>query len=64
VLYPVMTQLPDLSSYQAVSGSSAVVLETIRLPIEDPAHMPVTRDQSTTRRAMIKDGCTEGRSDA
>jgi hypothetical protein len=55
-----MTQRLDLSSYQAVSGSSAVVLETISMPIEDPAHMPVTRDLSATRRAMIKDGCTEG----
>ena len=59
-----MTQRLDLTSYQAVSGSSAVVLETISLPIEDPAQMPVTRDQSATRRAMIKDGCTEGGSDA
>jgi len=59
-----MTQRLDLSSYQAVSGSSAIVLETISLPIEDVAHMPVTRDVLATRRAMIKDGCTEGGSDA
>jgi hypothetical protein len=59
-----MTQRLDLSRYQAVSGSSATVLETIGLPIEDPTHMPVTRDLSATRRAMIKDECTEGGSDA
>jgi hypothetical protein len=68
VLYPGMTQRLDLSSYQAVSGSSAIVLETISLPIEDPAHMPVTRDLSAARRAMIqtwiKNGCPEGGSDA
>jgi hypothetical protein len=64
VLYAGTTQRLDLSSYQAVSGSSAVVLETISLPIEDPAHMPVNRDLSATRRAMIKDVCTEGGGDA
>jgi hypothetical protein len=44
------------------------VLETISEPVEDPAHMPVTRDLSATRRAMIqvwiKNGCPEGGSDA
>jgi hypothetical protein len=63
-----MTQRLDLSSYRAVSGSSAIVLETISLPIEGPAHMPVIRDLSATRRATIhagiEDGCPEGRSDA
>jgi hypothetical protein len=64
VLYSGTTQRLDLCSHQAVSGSSAIVLETISLRIEEPAHMPVTRDLSATRRAMIKDGCTEGESDA
>ena len=63
-----MTQRLDLSSYQAVSGSPDIVLEMISLPIEDPAQMPVTRDLSATRRAMIqtwiKNGCPEGGSDA
>jgi hypothetical protein len=63
-----MTQRLDLSSYQAVSGSSAIYLEINSLPIEDPAHMPVTRDLSATRRAMIqawiKNGCQEGGRDA
>jgi hypothetical protein len=36
----------------------------IGLPIEDLAHMRVTRDLSATRRAMINNGCTEGVSDA
>jgi hypothetical protein len=30
------------------------VLETISLRIEDLAHMPVTRDRSATRWAMIR----------
>jgi hypothetical protein len=63
-----MTHRLDFSSYHAVSGSSAIVLETISLPIEDPAHMPVTRDLSAARRAMIQawieNGCPEGGSDA
>jgi hypothetical protein len=46
----------------------AIVLETISEPIEDPAHIPVTRDLSTSRRAVIqvwiKNGCPEGGSDA
>jgi hypothetical protein len=56
------------TSYQAVSRSSAIVLETIGLPIEYPAYMPVTLDLSSSRRAMIqvgiKNGCPEGGSDA
>jgi hypothetical protein len=40
------------------------VLETIGLPVEDLAHMPVTRDLSAICRAKIKDGCREGGSDA
>jgi hypothetical protein len=38
------------------------------LRTEDPAHMPVIRDLSATRRVMIlawiKNGCPEGGSDA
>jgi len=63
-----MTKRLDLSSYQPVSGSSAIVLETISLPIEDPTHMPMNRDLSASRPAMIqtaiKNGCPEGGSDA
>jgi hypothetical protein len=58
-----MTPRLDLSSYEAVFGSSAIVLEIVSLPTEEPAQMPVIRDLSATRRAMIKDGCPEGWSD-
>jgi hypothetical protein len=44
------------------------VLETIGVAIEDTANMPLTRDLSAARRAMIpawiKIGCPEGGSDA
>jgi hypothetical protein len=63
-----MTHRLDFSSYQAVSDSSAIVLKTISLSIEDAAHMPVTRDLTAARPAMIqawiKNECPEGRSDA
>jgi hypothetical protein len=68
VLYPGMAQRLDLSSFRAVSGSSAEVLDTISLPIEDPAHMPVTRDLSASHRALIqtwiRNGCPEGGTNA
>ena len=63
VLYPGMAQRLNLSDCQAVSTNSAVVLETISLPITDPAHTPVTRDLSASRRALIeawiKNGCPQ-----
>jgi hypothetical protein len=63
VLYPGMNRRLDLSDYQAVSRSSAEVLTVISLPIEDPAHMPVTRDLSAAHRTRIatwiKNGCPQ-----
>ena len=63
-----MTHRLDVSSCEAVSSSSATVLETIGSPIEDAAHMPITRDLSVARPAMIqarvKNGCPEGGSGA
>jgi hypothetical protein len=60
--------LVRLLNYKSVSGSSAIVLETISLAIEDAAHMPVTRDLSAAPPAMIQawieNGCPEGGSDA
>jgi hypothetical protein len=65
---PGMTHRLDVSSCQAVSGSSAIALETISLPVEDAAPMPVTRDLSATRpmmiQAWIEHGCSEGGSGA
>jgi len=58
------TERLDLSSDEAVSGSSAVVIEITSLPIDDPADMLMTRDLSATRRVMSKDGCMEDGRDA
>jgi hypothetical protein len=63
-----MTHRLHFSSYQVLSDSSAIVLGTIILPIEDAAHMPVTRELSATCPAMvqarIENGCPEGGSNA
>jgi hypothetical protein len=68
VLYPGMTRRLDFSSYQAVSGSSVIVFEMISLPIDNAALMPVIRDLSAARPAMIQawieNRCPEGESDA
>ena len=66
VLYPAMKARIDLSNYQAVSSNSAAILAVISLPIDDPAHMPVTRDLSASHRTLIqtwiKNGCPQGTS--
>jgi hypothetical protein len=54
VLYPAMKQRLDLSDYDAVSSNASEVLDVISLPIEDPAHMPVTRDLSKANRTLIQ----------
>jgi hypothetical protein len=68
VLYPGMTHRLGVCSYEAVSRNSATMLETIGSPIEDAAHLPITRDLSAARPAMIqtrvKNGCPEGGSGA
>jgi hypothetical protein len=68
VLYPAMTQRIDLSDYQAVFSNSAEILDVISLPIQDPAHMPVTRDLSAAHRTLIqtwiKNGLPQGESHA
>lgn len=56
-----MTRRLDLSSFEAVSSRSGEVLAAISLPIDDPAHMPVTRDLSASHQTLIqtwiKNGC-------
>ena len=68
VIYPAMARRLDLSSYEAVSRGADEIRETTALPIEDPAHMPVTRDLSASRlailQAWIRNGCPRGDSDA
>ena len=53
-LYPIMSKhLVDLSDYDSVVRNLNILRLAFSLPIEDPNHMPVTRDLSDARRAMI-----------
>ena len=53
-LYPIMSKhLVDLGSYASVVQHLNILRLAFSLPIEDPNHMPVTRDLSDAKRAMI-----------
>jgi hypothetical protein len=53
-LYPIMSRhLVDLGEYESVVRHLNILRLAFSLPIEDPNHMPVTRDLSSAKRAMI-----------
>jgi hypothetical protein len=52
-LYPGMKSRLDISDQATVVGDVGSVLEHMSLPISDPAYMPVTRDLSPSKMAMI-----------
>ena len=53
-LYPIMSKhLVDLGDYDSVVSHLKILKLAFSLPIEDPNHMPVTRDLSDARRDMI-----------
>jgi hypothetical protein len=52
-LYPGMTQILDLRDVDAVTASKDMIRSRLLLPLEDPGFMPVSRDLSERRRAMI-----------
>ncbi|XP_035665941.1 uncharacterized protein LOC118409176 [Branchiostoma floridae] len=54
-LYPVMKPLFNLASYREVVRDSTrkQLLHSLQLPIEDPNHMPVTRDLSPAKKDML-----------
>jgi hypothetical protein len=53
-LYPIMSKhLVDLGDYDSVVAHLKILRLAFSLPIEDPNHMPVTRDLSDNKRAMI-----------
>ena len=53
VLYPVMDQLIDLTSETEVNQQAALLQLVFGLPVTDPNSMPVTRDLSDAKRAML-----------
>jgi len=52
-LYPVMDRLMNLASYEDVAAHANLLAFAFGLPIEDPNHMPVTRDLSQGKRGAI-----------
>jgi hypothetical protein len=53
-LYPIMSKhLVDLGDYDSVVRHLKILRLAFALPMEDPNHMPVTRDLSDAKRAMI-----------
>lgn len=53
-LYPVMARIVDLSSYSSVISRLEMMKLAFSLPIQDPNYMPVTRDLSGPKRAMMQ----------
>ena len=51
-LYPVMATF-GLSDHESVKKNSAMIRHVLELEIEQPLHMPVTRDLSDSRRRII-----------
>ena len=53
-LYPIMSKhLVDLGNYASVVRHLNILRLAFSLPISDPNHMPVMRDLSDVKRAMI-----------
>ena len=67
-LYPGMRQIMDISDYGTLTGNGLAnarrVMAVMQLPIDDPNHMPVTRDLSASRLKAYVDWveakCPEG----
>jgi hypothetical protein len=53
-LYPVMKSIVDLSSYMSVISRLDILKLVFNLDPHDPNYMPVTRDLSGPKRAMIQ----------
>lgn len=54
-LYPFMSNIVDLGDYDAVVGMKDMIARVLRLPVNDPHYMPVTRDLSPAKRQMLLD---------
>ena len=53
-LYPVMKPIVDLSNFSSVVQKNYILKNVFNTPMEDPNYMPVTRDLSEAKRAMIR----------
>jgi hypothetical protein len=52
-LYPVMKQYVDLGNYGDVVAKGPLIQNAFGLSLTDPSYMPVTRDLSPAKKAMI-----------
>ena len=52
-LYPAMKAIIDLDDPNAVAAAASEIRAALLLPVDDPGHMPVTRDLSEQKRRMI-----------
>jgi hypothetical protein len=53
-LYPIMSRrLVDLGDYDSVREHAAIIELAFSRPLDDPNHMPVTRELSDARREML-----------
>ena len=52
-LFPVMSHIVDLHSYDSVVANARLLLHAFSLPVDDPNYMPVTRDLSDAKREAI-----------
>ena len=52
-LYPVMARIVDLSDYNSVLEHIDLMALSFDLPVDDPNHMPVTRDMSRATHALL-----------
>jgi hypothetical protein len=52
-MYPGMQSLLDISDPATVQGFAPMILARMNAPVLDPAFMPVTRDLSPTKTAMV-----------
>ena len=52
-MYPAMTALIDLGDREAVKKNAQAIRAVMTLPMEDAAYMPVHRELSEGKRALI-----------
>lgn len=52
-MYPSMAAILDLTDLDSVKAGKAAIRSRVLLPMDNPGHMPVTRDLSKEKRDMI-----------
>jgi hypothetical protein len=63
-LYPAMDKIIQLDVYEAIVANIMRIVERLNLPEDDPGYMPITRELSASKKAIIltwaKNGTPEG----